>query len=152
LIATISDFFSDISNKKIPYKVSVLSLSVISGMISVIGVDEIIRVAVPILVIIYPVAIVLMIFILTDEYIKQSIVYKCVLSVTLLISFFQGLSQIGLLTRTLNYVLDILPLNDIGFPWLMPAILTFAISFSSVKIFEKRRISNGKSVAEVLYK
>ena len=134
LVATIADYFSDVTNGAIKYKWSVSLLCLISAFVGVLGVDGIVAVAGPILVVIYPIAILLITFILLDHYINEPLVYRVTLATTFTFSLLQGLSEAGIGTSLINNALQQIPLNDLGFPWLLPAIATFILSYTLMRI------------------
>lgn len=130
LVATISDYFDDLTGGKIPYKVSVVLLSLVSAGISVLGVEGIVSVAGPILVTLYPIAILLILFILVDPYIASPKTYKITIAATLSISSLQGIDEAGLFHPAVSRALSHLPLSEEGFPWLVPAGLAFLIAWT----------------------
>lgn len=130
LVATIADYFSDISKGKIKYRFTVTLLSMVSAFIAVLGVDGIVSVAGPILVVVYPIAILLIVFILMDRYVNKPVVYKTTLATVFTFSLLQGVSQAGYFTAIINNALGQIPLNDVGFPWLLPSVLVFFTTYS----------------------
>jgi len=129
LVATIADFFSDITKGKIPYKFSVIGFSVTSAIIAVNGVDQIVAFAIPMLVLLYPVAIMIMLFILAGEFIKHDFVLKLTLLVTIIVSSLQGLEAANMISGGLKAYLEMLPLYDMGFPFVVPTSITFISSY-----------------------
>lgn len=140
LVATISEFFSDISSDKIPYKFSVVILCLASALVAVNGVDQIVAFAVPILVVLYPVAILVMLFIVFGQVIKHNFVLKTTLVVTLFISVLQGLEAAGYLSGIMLKALQALPLYEFSFPWMIPTSLTLLVAYSiSMVLFVKNK-------------
>lgn len=129
LVATIADFFSDITKGKIPYKFSVIAFSLTSGLVAINGVDQIVAFAIPILVVLYPVAIMVMLFIVFGDVIKHNFVLKSTLIITLVVSVFQGLEAAGLLGGVYISSLESLPLYELGFPWIIPTALTLLMTY-----------------------
>lgn len=138
LVATIADFFSDITHKKMPYKANVVVLTIASGFISIIGVDAIVEVAGPMLTVLYPMAIMLMIFIMCDRFIYKTYVYKMTLSVTFFIAVLQGMEVAGLLWNIPSTVIDAIPLGSEGFPWVVPTATMLLITLSHAYIARVR--------------
>lgn len=130
LVATIADYFSDITNRRFKYEWSVTILCVVSGFIAVLGVDGIVTVAGPILIVVYPIAILLILFILIDRYVNKPIVYRITTVTTFTFSLLQGMSEAGILSNMINNALRQIPMNDVGFPWMIPAVVAFFISYS----------------------
>lgn len=140
LVATIADFFSDISNDKLPYKFSVIAFSVASALVAVNGVDQIVAFAVPILVVLYPVAIMVMLFIVFGHRIKHNFVLKLTLVVTLVVSVLQGLEAAGILSGVALKSLQVLPLYEMGFPWIIPTSLTLLVTYAvSMVVYVKHK-------------
>lgn len=157
LVATMADYFSDITKGKIAYKWSVILISVISGSISILGVDQIVTLAIPILVVLYPVAILLVLFILLDDIISKSlkgyiddsikmeekygyaIIYKVTFLVTLLFGILQGMKEAGIFVEQVDKIMDIVPLGTLGFPWVVPTLITFIIAYTIIAISYSRK-------------
>ncbi|MGL4997531.1 MAG: branched-chain amino acid transport system II carrier protein, partial [Cetobacterium sp.] len=85
--------------------------------------------SVPVLVILYPITIVLIL--LNIFGIKNHVTFKVVVGVTLAIS----------IAETLKLNLDFIPLAKTGFPWIIPALISFVIS-----LFIKSKSSSLKSI------
>ena len=120
LTATVGNYFEDLSNKKLSYKFLVVATVVVSGVLSITGVDNIIKFAGPILGLIYPVVIVLILMGILDSFIKNKNIYAGTVY-----GAFIG-SLVDLLLP------NILPLSDLGFPWILPALVG-GIIFSFLK-------------------
>lgn len=130
LVATIADYFSDISHGRMRYEVTVVIQCVASGFIAVLGVDGIVGVAGPILVVVYPIAILLIVFILIDRFVNKPVVYKTTIVTAFTFSLLQGLSEAGIFSLSINNALNQIPLNEGGFPWLIPSAMVFFISYT----------------------
>ncbi len=135
LVATIGQYFADITNNKIKYEVSVIIMCVASAFIAVLGVDGIMTVAGPILVVVYPIAILLILFILFDRYISKPIVYKVTLATTFSISLLQGVREAGFLGGMIDKTLSSMPLSNYGFPWLIPGSVAFVSTYCLVSLY-----------------
>lgn len=146
LVATIADFMSDISKGKLNYKFNVIVISIISGLIANLGVDTIVTLATPILVTLYPVAIVLIITSLLEKYIKYDVIYRGSIIGALVISLIEGLGSMGIEISYLKDTLNKLPLNEFGLAWITPAILGGIIAL--IIGMMKEYIGNKKIVSE----
>ena len=123
LTATAGQYFEQISNGKIKYKVTVIVTSVFSAVMSCIGVESIISLAAPILGFMYPIVIVLILLaVFLDRYIKNENVYKFAIYAALLISALECLSLFGF-GNGISDVVNKLPLASSGFAWLVPALI-----------------------------
>lgn len=128
LIATVGNFFSEISKGKISYKLVVIIATIISGVIANLGVESIVKFAEPILAVIYPVAIVLIVLNLFDDLIKNKVIYIGAVYGALLISTIDGINSLGIEWGLLDIIINILPLWDQGFGWIIPSIIGMIIS------------------------
>ncbi|KOP83745.1 branched-chain amino acid transport system II carrier protein [Cytobacillus solani] len=113
-------------NKLMPrfsYKTIVLIFSIFSMIIANIGLTQLIAFSVPVLVIIYPLAIVLIVLSFFHNFFKgSSLVYIVALIPTGIISLIDGLKTAGLNVTALTDALSFLPLFDQGIGWIVPAI------------------------------
>ena len=138
LVATVGEFFSSITSFK--YENIVIFTVIISFLLSILGVESIIRISVPILIFIYPVMISLTILNLFGKYIKNDYVYKGVVLFTGIIGLIESLELLGIKNYYTNSILEILPFSDYGLTWLFPGLIGY-ILFSL--IFRKiGRINN----------
>ncbi len=111
LVALASEWFSKLF--KISYKKIALAICIFSAILSIAGLDYIINLSVPVLVILYPVTIVLIL--LNIFGIKNHFTFKSVVAVTLIIS----------IAEMLKIDLKFIPLASHGFPWILPALIAF---------------------------
>ena len=125
LVATVGEFFSSISSFK--YEKIVVFTVIISFLLSILGVENIIRISVPILVFIYPVMISLIILNLFGKYIKNDYIYKGVVLFTGIIGLIESLASIGITNTYTNSVLEILPFSDYGLTWLFPGLIGYIL-------------------------
>ena len=125
LVATVGEFFSSITSFK--YEKIVVFTVIISFLLSILGVENIIRISVPILVFIYPVMISLIILNLFGKYIKNDYVYKGVVLFTGIIGLIESLASIGITNTYTNSVLEILPFSDYGLTWLFPGLIGYIL-------------------------
>lgn len=105
------------------YRSFCIILSIVSGLLANVGLNELIEISVPVLSILYPLAIVLMILTFTHKFFggKRS-VYAVSLLLTFLISLVDGLAGTPLQISTLNdWFSRNLPWYNIGLGWLLPA-------------------------------
>lgn len=119
LTSVTAKYFEDITNKKLKYSHLVTFICIFSSVASNLGVDKIIAIAAPILTIIYPVSILLVIMSSFNKCFSKSAVFKCSAYVTLLISLLNVVDSLGINITFIHK----LPLDSIGFNWVIPAIL-----------------------------
>lgn len=131
LTAVAGDFFSGISKGKVSYKQVVLVCVAISFALSLLGVEGLIFKAVPILSAIYPVMMVLILMTFFDSKIKYNWTYTGAVVGAFVISFPSAINtycqmnfgaDCGALAGYMNFVRN-LPLANLGFEWLIPAVI-----------------------------
>lgn len=128
LITTCGHYFSTLTNGKLEYKKIVVGSVVISFLLSLLGVDALLQLAVPVLSAIYPMVIALIFLSIFDRY----IVYNWTYTGAVVGAFFiGGIQAIHLFSQMQggNFLAELaawtntLPLHQFGFEWLVPAII-----------------------------
>ncbi|WP_412519619.1 branched-chain amino acid transport system II carrier protein [Staphylococcus simulans] len=116
---------------QISYKTYVLSFSVVGFLISILGLNMILQIAVPLLTFIYPISIVLVLisFIAIAIPTKLKIAYILPTISTLIISVLEIFNTFKLI-KPLNTAYQHLPLSDLGLAWLIPFIVLTAIGIA----------------------
>ncbi|BBK29189.1 branched-chain amino acid transport system II carrier protein [Staphylococcus arlettae] len=109
---------------KISYKSFVLIFSLLGFLVSTLGLNLILQIAVPLLTFIYPTSIVLVLISLLSIFIKFDMKYTFIIPtiVTLIISLLQIAVDFDLL-NILNRLYTLLPLANIQLAWLIPFIV-----------------------------
>ena len=139
LVATVGEFFSSITSFK--YENIVIFTVIISFLLSILGVESIINISIPILVFIYPVMISLILLNLFGKFVKNDYVYKGVVLFTGIIGLIESLEALGIKNYYTKSVLEILPFSDYGLTWLFPGIIgyiLFSLMFRKVKMIENK--------------
>lgn len=123
---------------KISYKMFVVIFTAFSFIIANFGLANIIGFSVPVLMFLYPLAVVLMILtFLSPLFNHARMVYVATTIVTFLISIFDGLTALcdslgwdnfGWMVPILKFYEQVLPLYGIGLGWLIPALIVIAIT------------------------
>mgnify|MGYP004486814137 CR=1 FL=1 len=119
LTSVTAKYFEDVSNNKLKYSHIVTFICIFSAIASNLGVDKIIAIAAPILTVIYPVSILLVIMSIFGKYFNNQSIFKGAAFTTLLISLLNVANSLGF---NIKFV-DKLPLADLGFNWVIPAII-----------------------------
>ncbi|TFD98212.1 branched-chain amino acid transport system II carrier protein [Jeotgalibacillus sp. R-1-5s-1] len=139
LVASVSTYFSKIV-PNIPYKGFVFIFSGFSMIVANIGLTQLIAVSVPVLVMIYPVAIVLMVLAFLHNIINgYRAVYIGAIIPTGIIGIADGLAAAGFAGNPLSSMLAFLPLMEQTVGWMIPAVIggiigyLIAVSFSHTK-------------------
>lgn len=121
LIATVADYFSNLL--KVSYQGLAIVTTVISIVFAMFGVDIIIKIAVPILVFLYPIAIALIFLNLMKNKIKNDNIFVGTVIGAGVVSAFESLMTMGIDIPALGRIYTSLPLQDLGLAWVIPAII-----------------------------
>ncbi|MFT4445120.1 branched-chain amino acid transport system II carrier protein [Parvimonas sp. G1967] len=139
LTGGVSEYFAEIM-PKIPYKIWVMIVCFASFIFSCLGVDAIIKLAVPLLFTLYPPIIILILTSILRNKIpcNKAIKYSAILSI--IIGFITVLND----SLGIFGFIKLLPLSSLSFGYLIPAIIVFVI----VAIFENNSKNNSKNNIE----
>ena len=141
LSAIAGDFFSNITKDKLAYKPIVLGTVVVSGVLSLVGVEGLIKAAVPILSTVYPIIMVLIFLGIFEKYIKYDMIYKGAVLATFVISFVEVLNKNFKIFEGFTALIKTLPFSSVGFEWLIPATVTGALFGIVAFVQDKRKIA-----------
>lgn len=132
LITSCSEFFHNIF-PKISYRWFVRILCIVSFTIANFGLNNIIQFAVPVLMFLYPLAIVLILLTLCSPlFNNKHSVYVASMLLAFFVSFFDGYSTlvanlpnatVSLFDSIKAFYMDYLPLYGIGLGWILPALI-----------------------------
>jgi len=136
LITSCSEFFHEVF-PKVSYKWFVFILCVVSFSIANFGLNNIIQFAIPVLMFLYPLAIVLILLALSSSlFNNKQTVYASAMFLTFFVSLIDGYkalvdsipgAKLSLLDAVEQLYSNILPLYDIGLGWILPAIIGVVI-------------------------
>ncbi|HUH25264.1 MAG TPA: branched-chain amino acid transport system II carrier protein, partial [Flavobacterium sp.] len=130
LTTSFAEFFRDLFKQKISYRFLVTICTLVSGFLAVFGVDSIIGYAGAILNFVYPVVLVMIVYMLIfGRRVTSKTPYLTTVLVTILISMLN-------LFINLNIIPDVLasfPFRSYNIEWILPSILGFGIGFFLVK-------------------
>jgi branched-chain amino acid:cation transporter, LIVCS family len=128
LITSCSQFFST-AIPKVAYKVWVVILALLSTAIANLGLTQILQISVPILGMIYPIAIVLIFLGLFDDFIKKNqYIYPSVIGLVALFSILDTINK-SFLNNIWGGGFEILPFYIEGIGWLTPAIVGLIVGY-----------------------
>ncbi|GLC86881.1 branched-chain amino acid transport system II carrier protein [Lysinibacillus piscis] len=145
LITSCSEFFNELY-PKVSYQRFVLILCLVSFGIANFGLSKIIQFAVPVLMFIYPLAIVL---ILLTFVTNKRAVYVTTILLTFFVSIIDGYTalvanipavQIGFLENTATFYAEVLPFYGIGLGWLVPAFIGAVLGSVIEKLLLRRKL------------
>ncbi len=123
LTATVGDYFSSISKGKLKYRVICVFTVLFSGVFATVGVNKIVQIAVPFLVMVYPVAIILILLTIFGGKKLHRNIFRGAVVGALAISAFDALTSAGLPIAFANNLISYIPLAKDGFPWIIPALI-----------------------------
>lgn len=132
LTSTCGNYFDTISNGKLPYKYVAMVATAIAFVLSLIGVEGLIAIAVPILSAIYPVIIVLIVMSIFDKKIKYNWTYTGAVIGAFAVALIENINLAsvmrgGTLLAGPAAALKALPLGNFGFEWILPAVVCSVI-------------------------
>ncbi|WP_455543507.1 branched-chain amino acid transport system II carrier protein [Intestinibacter sp.] len=119
LTSVAAGYYEEISGGRLNYKVLVVAICAISTVISTIGVSDIIKIAGPLLDIIYPVAVTLIFLTLISNKIKSNAVFN-ISAITACLFGVMNVLKIGFAQS--------LPLAEIGLGWVIPVLIVVVIT------------------------
>lgn len=129
LVSANATFFNKLF-PKLSYKVLAVIFTLFSFVISNFGLSKLISITLPVLMFIYPIAIVLMFLVLFDQLFHRApIVYSFALIATALVSLYDGIKTAGFSIGWYEDILTQLPLYDQSVGWLVPAIVGLVIGW-----------------------
>lgn len=129
LTSAVGTFFSELTNGRLGYKFLVTVSCLISGILAVIGVDDIIRFAYPPLAFVYPIVITLVLYIVVfGRWIKSKEPYIAAISASTIIAVLNLLKILGFLGDSQLLILNKIPLFKYDLGWVMPSLLFFILA------------------------
>jgi len=136
LVSATGEYLSKITNK-LSYRTLVSILSFFSMLVANVGLTTLIQISVPVLVGIYPLAIMLMVLPFFDKLFQgSSFVYTGAMIGTSAISIFDGLSQASIDVTPITSILAIIPFYSEGVGWILPGVIGALIGYLIAKVKE----------------
>ncbi|MBU5454772.1 branched-chain amino acid transport system II carrier protein [Caproiciproducens sp. MSJ-32] len=118
LLSSGAEFFEKVSKGKLNYKLNVIIISIVSLVIATLGVDKIIVLSVPILNVLYPVAVTLIVTSFLNNLINNINAIRLGTYTSLIF---------GILSIIPGINLTFIPLAKLGFPWVLPTVIAIVI-------------------------
>ena len=119
LTSATGQYFTNLTNGKLSYKLIVTIVCVFSAAMASIGVGAIIKFASPILSVVYPPTIVMVVLALFNEKIENDNVFKFATYASLVVSILTVIQSYGVNVPVINS----LPLASLGFNWVVPVVV-----------------------------
>ncbi len=130
LVTAFSEYMMSLSTR-LTLPITGTITTVLGFSVSIVGLDALLAIAVPVLMFLYPIVIVLIGLTFIRSLLKRpSLVYRTTLSVTALFSLLSALHTLKVLPDPIVAVYSSLPLSDKSLAWLLPVLITFFISSS----------------------
>lgn len=140
LINASASFFQGLY-PKFTYKFYVGVLSVIGFSVSSLGLNIILDIAVPMLMFIYPVAIVLVVLSLLQPLIGNGkMMYRFTVTFTFLYAMYEVLKSLGLNVDGIAQIIGFVPFFNLGLGWVIPALIGGIIGFLVDKFVGKEQV------------
>ncbi|MCM2674166.1 branched-chain amino acid transport system II carrier protein [Alkalicoccobacillus plakortidis] len=142
LITSCATYFHKLM-PRLSYKMFAILLSAFSVIVANVGLTQLISISVPVMTVIYPVAIVLIFLTFLHPLFKGSrFVYQGTIVMTLIVSFFEGLEEAGLSISFIHQFFgSFLPFYDIGLGWILPAIVGGCLGYLvSIMVNEQEKV------------
>lgn len=115
---------------KVSYQTFLIIFAVFSFAVSNFGLSDLISISLPVLVAIYPIAIVLMIFALFGNLFNHApSVYGVALIFTGVVALYDGIKQAGFEIAAYDNFLSIFPFYEQGIAWVVPALVGGVIGY-----------------------
>lgn len=135
LTASTSEFYEEVSCGKIRYRKAVVMIAALSGIVSVLGLENIVVLTEPLLTIIYPPAIVMTVCyglipkLIRNERLMSGM--RVAVMVALVFGIIDGfigyMNMFGISMRNIENVYRLLPLSSYGLSWIIFSIVGFII-------------------------
>ncbi|HBC7183667.1 TPA: branched-chain amino acid transport system II carrier protein [Morganella morganii] len=123
-----ADFFATF-NPRLDYRFWVVVSTLLTTIVSTFGLDTLLRVTIPVL-LIYPTTVALVFLQFARRKMRNPrFTYGFTVAVLVVMSAFDTLNNIGLLSENVLAVLHRMPLFKEGIGWLLPGVIAFIISF-----------------------
>ncbi|WP_042351842.1 branched-chain amino acid transport system II carrier protein [Bacillus massiliigorillae] len=136
LVISCSEYFTNLI-PRLSYKQWAIVLTVLSGLIANMGLNAILSFSVPVLGMIYPIAVVLILLVFMDDLINSSrVVYVLGISLTAIFSILDTLNN-TLLDKKITNLLQIMPFYELGIGWILPGIVGIIIGLIIHKFTHK---------------
>lgn len=127
LVGIAATFLEQVTNKKISYRTWVIGLSIFGGVMACTGVENIISVAAPIFMLLYPSGLAITFLGVFKKYVPNDGAFKGAVIGAMIVGVFDCLSSLGL--SAAGDLTSYLPLSSLGFSWVFPAIVGFVIGW-----------------------
>lgn len=133
IITGTADFMTERIKKPFVYPITVSIACILGVVMGALSVDKIIEIALPVLMLIYPLTIVLILLNVLPEKLRTSFIMRLVVATTILFSLPDAFKYL-VSTSNFSVIQNWIPLSAEGLGWLLPALTAFVIAV----IFQKK--------------
>ena len=137
LIGIASDFLESLTKKKVSYRAWVTILCITSILMACTGVENIISVAAPVFMLLYPSGLVLTILGLTKKFVPNDGAYRYAVIGAIIAGILDALNVLGV--EAAGKIMNAMPFASFGFGWVIFALLGFF--FGSILFFCQKKDS-----------
>ena len=150
LITACGQMFSEMFPNSLSYNQYAIAFTFVSFAIANFGLETIIQLSLPVLMFLYPLAIVLIILSLLNPVIKkQKTVYQWTIGLTVFAALFDFINALpksvkekGVLSEIIQVATYYLPGFENGFGWILPSIFGFIVGVIMWKVVEDNSVHN----------
>lgn len=129
LASSFSNYFNQLFSR-ISYKTLLKIVCIFSFAISNVGLNLLIKITLPALIMVYPPIITLVVMSFMKKWFKGSkLPYILAMSVALVIGVLDGLKAAGITFTTLSVLVNAIPLFNLGIGWIMPTAIAGIVGF-----------------------
>lgn len=152
LSSATANFFEEVTKGKLKYELGIVITIIASGLLAVLGVEKIVALSTPLLLVLYPVVIVLIVLNMFDKGKMSETVYRTAVIFTLPTGLMDCLNSMGVNGSAIIQAYAKLPLADYGFTWLIFAVIGIILGLviASVNKGKKEKVK-GEAEAEINY-
>jgi len=145
LISACASFFHEIY-PKLGYKSYATIFTLVGFSVATFGLDTILSFAVPLLVFIYPIAIVLIMLSIAQRFLPESkTMFRLSVLLTTIYSIYEVLTSLGLKMEMFTKLIGFVPFFENGLGWFVPAVVAAVIGFVV------DRVSGGRAEATLTH-
>lgn len=129
IITGTADFMAERIKKHFVYEVTVLLACVLGIIMGALSVNAIIEIALPVLMLIYPLTIILILLNVLPERLRSAMLMRAVVIATIVASLPDALQYVVSVDQ-ISVIRSWIPFSNEGLGWVLPAFLTFLVAAS----------------------
>ena len=122
-VAAVSDHFSGLSKGKFSYDILIIGVTIVSALVSLLGLDNLIALAAPTFGLVYPVTLAILLLGVLAKVIPNDGGYKGAALLVFIYALIETFLAYGVSWAPLTAIVAIMPLSGYGFGWIPPFIV-----------------------------